>query len=87
MYYDVKSAEYASDYKIKITFKDGKSGAMDFQKYLHRGGVFEKFHDINFFKNFLINDELGVLCWPGDIDVAPETLYFEVTKTPMPQWV
>ena len=87
MYYDVKSAQYFGGYKIKVIFEDGKNGIVDFQQYLQKGGVFEKFHDINFFKNFHINEELGVLSWEDEVDVAPETIYAVATNSPIPKWV
>ena len=84
---DVISAQYKDDYQIELTFEDGATGIVDFSKYLHKGGVFEKFKDIEFFKNFKINRELGVLTWSDEIDIAPETLYAEATKTPLPGWM
>ena len=38
---DVISAVYMGDYRIEVTFEDGKKGIIDFSKYLKRGGVFE----------------------------------------------
>jgi hypothetical protein len=45
--------------------------------------VFSNFQDIDFFKKVFINMELGVLTWPGDIDIAPETVYTKVTGKPL----
>ena len=87
MYYDAKSAQYCDGYKIKIMFEDGRSGVVDFQHYLHKGGVFEKFRDINFFRNFHVNEKAGVISWEGDIDIAPETVYYAATKLPLPAWM
>ncbi len=84
---DVISANYKGGYKIKVTFEDGASGVVDFSKYLLEGGVFEKFKDMVFFKNFKINEELGVLTWGDEIDIAPETLYSEATNSPLPEWM
>jgi len=84
---DVISAHYKGEYKIEITFEDGATGIVDFSKYLLRGGVFERFKDLEFFKNFKINEELGVLTWDNEIDIAPETLYAEATNTPLPSWM
>jgi len=85
---DVVSAVYKEGYQIEITFEDGVSGIVDFAKYVHQGGVFEKFKDIEFFKNFTINRELGVLTWGDDeVDIAPETLYAEATNSPLPDWM
>jgi len=84
---DVISATYKGGYNIEVTFEDGARGIVDFSKYLSKGGVFEKFKDIEFFKNFKINDELGVLTWRGEVDIAPETLYAEATSSPLPDWM
>ncbi len=70
-----------------MTFEDGASGVVDFSKYLSKGGVFEKFKDIEFFKDFKINAELGVLTWGNEVDTAPETLYAEATNSPLPDWM
>lgn len=84
---DVVSATYKGGYKIEVTFDNGKRGVVDFSKYLEKGGVFDRFKDISFFKNFKINEELGVLTWGDEIDIAPETLYAEATGTSLPDWV
>jgi hypothetical protein len=84
---DVISANYKGGYKIEVIFEDGARGTVDFSKYLSKGGVFEKFKDIDFFKNFKINDELGVLTWGDEIDIAPETLYAEATNSLLPDWM
>jgi len=87
MIHDVVSAKYKGDYRIEVVFDDGRSGIVDFSKYLERGGVFEQFRDIEFFRNFQINEELGVLTWGEDVDIAPETLYSEATGEPLPDWM
>jgi hypothetical protein len=84
---DVISAKYKGEYKIEVTFEDGASGIVDFSKYLLEGGVFEKFKDMEYFINFKINEELGVLTWGDEIDIAPETLYSEATNSPLPEWM
>jgi len=87
MIHDVVSAVYLEGYKIEVTFDDGKKGDVDFAKYLRRGGVFERFKDMDFFRSFTINQELGILTWQNEIDIAPETLYAEATGTPLPDWI
>ena len=87
MYYDAVSAEYLEDYKLKIWFADGKSGIVDFTNYIRKGGIFGKLADLEIFKRFMVNQELGVITWDGEIDIAPETLYSEATQEPLPQWV
>ncbi len=84
---DVVSAVYKGKYKIEIKFEDGKKGIVDFSKYLEKGGAFSRFRDINFFKSFKVNSELGVLSWGDEVDVAPETLYSEATGMSLPKWM
>lgn len=84
---DVISAYYKGGYKIELTFEDGATGIIDFSKYLSNGGVFERFKDIEFFKDFKIHEELGVLTWGDEVDIAPETLYAEATNSPLPDWM
>jgi len=85
---DVISAVYRGGYKIEITFEDGATGIVDFHRHADRGGVFEKFRDMEFFREFSINRELGVLTWgDGEVDIAPETLYAEATKSQLPDWM
>ncbi|MBP1697521.1 MAG: hypothetical protein H6Q41_2709 [Deltaproteobacteria bacterium] len=87
MIHDVVSAVYREGYKVEVTFDDGKKGIVDFVKYLRRGGVFERFKDMDFFRSFTINKELGTLTWQNEIDIAPETLYADATGSPLPDWV
>jgi hypothetical protein len=87
MIHDVVGAVYKGGYRIEVEFDDGRRGVVDFSGYLKRGGVFDRFHDIEFFKRFSVNEELGILTWGNEIDVAPETLYAEATGTSLPDWM
>lgn len=74
MLFDVVEAEYLGDYKIKLVFEDGKSGMVDLEASTKQG-VFKELSDVNYFKQFYINRDLGTICWPHGQDIAPETLY------------
>ena len=87
MYYEAIKAKYIKDYKLEITFENGKKGIIDFKEYKNKGGVFSRFLDIEYFKQFYINEEVGVLCWPEGLDIAPETLYNLATGVPLPDWM
>lgn len=85
---DILSAEYINDYKIRITFEDGKNGVMDFSSYLIKGGVFDKFKNLDLFKSITIDKEIKNIIWDnGKIDIAPEIIYAKTTKTPLPSWM
>jgi hypothetical protein len=87
MIHDVVSAEYQGSYRIEIFFDDGQRGIVDFTPYLKRGGVFRRFRDLTFFREFRVNEDLGALTWGDEIDIAPETLYAEATGAPLPDWM
>jgi hypothetical protein len=84
---DVVSARYLGDYRIEIVFDDGETGALDFFPFLSRGGVFERFRDMDFFRAFRVDPELGTLAWGQVIDIAPEVLYARATGSPLPDWM
>lgn len=75
MILDVVSARHLWDYELELEFEDGTKGIVDFSQYCSRGGVFSKFNDMEYFKNFRIDKELGVISWKNGVDIAPETLY------------
>ena len=87
MLHDVVGATYQNAYRIELEFDDGARGVVDFSKYLERGGVFERFNDIKFFRSFVLSEELGVITWGEEVDIAPETLYAEATGRGLPAWV
>lgn len=87
MRYDIKEARHIEGYKIELHFEDGKKGVVDLQSYIKKGGLFSRFADIEYFKSFHINNELGALCWADGLDIAPEVLYHEATKQPLPEWM
>jgi hypothetical protein len=87
MYHDVTEMLILDGYKLQLTFDDGKSGVLDCKPFIDKGGVFSKLRDPEFFKSVKINDELGVLTWDDEIDIAPETVYSIVTGSPLPEWM
>ncbi len=46
---DIINAEYIEGYKLKVVFENNKQGVVDFSSYIGKGGVFDKFIDIDFF--------------------------------------
>lgn len=79
MYYEAKNVKHIKNYLLEIVFADNSKGTIDLSEYTKRGGVFEKFKDLEFFKKVFVNKELGVLTWPGGIDIALETIYAKTT--------
>jgi hypothetical protein len=82
MHWNVVAAEYLDGYRLALTFADGTSGSVDLTKHIRAGGVFARLTDLNAFRQFKINPDFGTICWGDDLDIAPETLYYEVAGAP-----
>ena len=59
----LKIAEYIDAYRLRLTFSDGKVGELDLADELW-GEMFEPLKDIELFKSFRIDQELGTVVWP-----------------------
>ena len=86
MYYSIITARHIEGYKLELTFENGMKGAANLEGYIKKGGVFGRFSDPEYFKKFFVNKELGALCWPDGVDIAPETLFNMATGGPLPAW-
>ncbi|NOT17571.1 MAG: DUF2442 domain-containing protein [Sulfuriferula sp.] len=60
------------DFTLELWFNTGDHRLFDASPYLTQG-VFTRLQDINLFKQAFV--ALDTVCWPGDLDIAPETLY------------
>ncbi|MDZ4202034.1 MAG: DUF2442 domain-containing protein [Gallionella sp.] len=60
------------DFSLELLFDNGDHRLFDARPYLNRG-VFVRLQDIALFKQAYV--ALDTVCWPGDLDIAPETLY------------
>jgi len=60
------------DFHLELTFDTGERKVFDVKPYLDKG-VFRRLQDIQLFKQAYVGG--GTVCWPQDLDIAPETLY------------
>ena len=56
----LKAAEYVGSYRLRLTFSDGKVGDIDLAPELW-GEVFEPLKDLELFKSFKVDQELGTV--------------------------
>lgn len=70
---EVIAVEARADYTLLLTFKGGERRVFDVS-YLLGTGVFNALRDPATFARAYIC-EAGTVAWPGEIDIAPETLY------------
>lgn len=61
---------------VRLTLTDGTVVERDLSRLLDGVGVFERITwDDAAFREVYVND--GTLAWPGDVDLAPETLIWD----------
>lgn len=70
----VREARYLRDYVIWVRFNDGAAGEVDLSGELE-GEVFGPLKDVNAFRAFRVDPELGTVVWDNGADLAPEFLY------------
>lgn len=70
----IAAASPAGRRRIALTLADGATRVVDVSGLL-RGPAFERIAvDDAAFAELYVDDELGTICWPGGIDLAPEVL-------------
>lgn len=79
----VHDVKVLSGYRLKLRFDDGVEGEVDLADLVGRG-VFAVWRDPEQFARVTIDAETGTVAWPGGIDLCPDTLYRDVTGTPLP---
>lgn len=68
--------EALEGFRVRIWFKDGLIVERDLESHLW-GPVFEPIrNDPNLFRQVFVDPIGGTIAWPGEVDMAPETLYY-----------
>ena len=72
----ISDADYLGEHRLRVAFNDGREGVADLRSMIfdEPRTVFEPLKDLSAFRQFFI--EHGALCWPGELDVAPEYIYY-----------
>jgi hypothetical protein len=69
---DVVSVKATKDYKLYLEFENGEKRLFDMAPYMNRK-PYVRLKGTPVFAVAYI--DYGTVCWPGNIDIAPETLY------------
>ena len=74
----VVAVEALPHYCLKVRFVDGLEGLVDMKPMVlsASAGVFEALRDEELFSQAYV--ELGVVAWPGNLDLAPDAMYDEI---------
>jgi hypothetical protein len=68
-------AKPTEECKISLRWEDGLETEVDFSYLLEFDGVFLPLRDPDFFRQVRIHESGDTIEWPGEIDVAAETVY------------
>jgi hypothetical protein len=80
---DITGVEVIGEYQLRLTFEDGTAGDVDFSERIW-SGVFEPLRDPAYFARVSVDSEAGTISWPNGLDMAPEPLYAEARRHPVP---
>lgn len=59
-------------FHLELEFNTGETRVFDARPYLEKG-IFQGLKDQRLFQQAFVG--CGTVCWPGNLDIAPETLY------------
>ena len=71
---ELTEASYAGDYRVHVRFGKALEADIDFSDMLQHS-FYAPLKDKQLFAQVKVNEEVRVLQWPGDIDVAPEITF------------
>jgi hypothetical protein len=69
---DVVKVEAKPDYRLHLEFENGEKRVFDMSPYMDKK-PFSQLKGSPLFCQATV--DFGTVVWPGDIDIAPETLY------------
>ena len=78
----VVGAAVVGDRVLRLLFSDSTVGDVDFSSE-RWSGVLEPLNDPAYFAQVGVDPEAGPVVWPGDIDLAPESLYEQARAHPL----
>jgi Protein of unknown function (DUF2442) len=79
MFLHVTDAKYLTDYKVEVTFNNGRKGIADLSDAL-KGAIFEPLKNQSEFSRLTVDKELDTIVWSNGADLAPEYIYFQAFK-------
>ena len=75
--HQVIAAEPMEGIRVLVSFENGVRGVFDCT-YLTKDPYWAKLKSPAFFRQ--VKAEYGTLCWPEDIDVAPESIWEDASR-------
>ena len=75
----IVEAKALEGYKIHLRFEDGAEGVVDIAREVGFKGVLGALRNPAFFRQVRVLPDFGTICWPNDVDLDPDVLYWRVT--------
>ncbi len=75
----VVKCSYIEGFKLYLHFNDGTEGEINLEKFLW-GNAFKPLQDLHYFQKVKLNKKIGTICWPNEVDFAPEFLKQNLEK-------
>ena len=79
MFLHVTNAKYIEDYKVEVSFNNGRKGVANLIGALN-GPMFKPLKRKAVFSSLKLDEELETIVWPNGADLAPEYIYFQAFK-------
>lgn len=77
------AVKHIDKYRLELTFATEEKAELDFHdRIIGRGGVFKSLEDIDYFKQVVVDEEIGTIVWPNEVDFCPDVLYSEAMNEP-----
>jgi hypothetical protein len=81
--YDIVAVHVPRHGELSLTFADGTQGDVYVLDHMW-GPVFERARTPEGFAEAYVDPEGSTVAWPGEVDLAPDTLYVRVTTGAWP---
>jgi hypothetical protein len=78
---DITAVEHLANYSLRLSFENGEQRLFDMTPLLHKK-PFATLQQVAVFLHAHV--AAGTVAWPGNIDIAPETLYDQSSPLPAP---
>jgi hypothetical protein len=72
----------SQDFTVFLLFESGLVKLLDMKPYIEKGGVWAEIADWRIFSRVEVQEDLGGLVWPGEIDFCPDTAFKVSTTVP-----
>lgn len=79
MYWDVIEVRAVAPRELSVRFMDGLSGVLHIDLSFCTG-VFDPLRNDQLLGSAQVNN--GVVVWPNGLDLAPDTMYWEIKRSP-----